>query len=70
MAQLESSGIPAIRDSHDATGIFGPWFSGSTSRGVTVSVPTRFIDQARAVVTLVDGTVSYEASSVKSSRKN
>ena len=56
MSQLESARIPALRDSHDTVGIFGPGFQGSTSRGVTVSVPTSLLDQARASVSVVDGT--------------
>ena len=56
IGQLESSGIPAIRDNHDTVGIFGPGFQGATSQGVTVRVPSSLLDKARAAVTLVDGT--------------
>jgi len=56
IGQLESAGIPAFRDSHDTVGIFGPGFQGATNQGVTVSVPTSLLDEARRAVTLVDGT--------------
>lgn len=56
MSQLESADIPAIRDSHDTVGIFGPGYQGATSRGVTVRVPSSLLDKARESVTLVDGT--------------
>ncbi len=56
IGQLESAGIPTLRDSHDTVGIFGPGFQGKTSHGVTVSVPTLLLDDARRAVTLVDGT--------------
>ena len=56
MAQLETARIPAIRDSHDSVGIFGPGYQGATSRGVTVRVPASLLEQARMSVTLVDGT--------------
>jgi hypothetical protein len=52
-AQLESSGIPFVRDNHDTVGIFGPGFQGATSQGITVSVPSQMLDQARAAITLV-----------------
>lgn len=55
MAQLEAAEIPAIRDSNDTVGIFGPGFQGATGRGVTVRVPTMALDDARAAVTLVTG---------------
>jgi hypothetical protein len=55
MAQLETAGIPAIRDNNDTVGIFGPGFQGATARGVTVRVPAAALEDARAVVTLVDG---------------
>jgi hypothetical protein len=56
IGQLESAGIPALRDSNDTVGIFGPGFQGATSRGITVSVPASLLDEARKTVTLVDGT--------------
>lgn len=56
MAQLETANIPALRDSNDTVGIFGPGFQGATARGVTVRVPASALDDARAIVTLVDGT--------------
>lgn len=52
MAQLEAAEIPAIRDSNDTVGIFGPGFQGVTSRGITVRVPTALLEDARAAVTL------------------
>ena len=55
MAQLETAGIPAIRDNNDTVGIFGPGFQGATARGVTIRVPTATLEDARAAVTLVDG---------------
>ncbi len=55
MAQLETAGIPAIRDNNDTVGIFGPGFQGATARGVTVRVPEAALEDARAAVTLVDG---------------
>jgi hypothetical protein len=55
MAQLESVGIPAVRDSNDTVGIFGPGFQGATARGVTVRVPSTALEKARAAVTLVEG---------------
>ena len=55
MAQLESAGIPALRDGNDTVGIFGPGFQGATARGVTVRVPATALKQARATVTLVQG---------------
>jgi hypothetical protein len=57
IAQLETAGIPAVRDSNDTVGIFGPGFQGATSRGVTVRVPSSLLGQAGAAVTLVDGPV-------------
>ena len=56
MAQLEAAEIPAVRDGNDTVGIFGPGFQGATSRGVTVRVPTAALDDARAAVTLAEGT--------------
>jgi hypothetical protein len=55
MAQLETAGIPAIRDNNDTVGIFGPGFQGATSRGVTIRVPAGALEDARSVVTLVEG---------------
>ena len=57
MAQLEAAEIPAVRDSNDTVGIFGPGFQGATARGVTVRVPAGALEAARATVTLADGTV-------------
>jgi hypothetical protein len=55
IAQLETAGIPTIRDNNDTVGIFGPGFQGPTARGVTVLVPATVLDEARDVVTLVEG---------------
>ena len=55
MAQLEAADIPAVRDSNDTVGIFGPGFQGATARGVTVRVPARALADARATVTLAGG---------------
>ena len=56
MAQLEAAEIPAVRDSNDSVGIFGPGFQGATAQGFTVRVPASSIVDARAAVSLVDGT--------------
>jgi hypothetical protein len=56
MAQLEAAEIPAVRDSNDSVGIFGPGFQGSTAQGFTVRVPASALDDARAAVSLADGT--------------
>ena len=50
IARLEDAEIPALRDSHDAAGIFGSAFQGATSRGVTVRVPAAALDDARLVL--------------------
>ena len=54
MGQLEQAGIPAVRDSNDAAGIFGASFQGTTPMGFTVRVPTDALDDARAAVILPD----------------
>jgi hypothetical protein len=54
MGQLEEAGIPALRDSNDAAGIFGASFQGTTPQGFTVRVPTESLDDARATVILPD----------------
>lgn len=56
MAQLEAAEIPAMRDSNDSVGIFGPGFQGTTNQGFTVRVPTAALEDARAAVTLAHGT--------------
>jgi len=56
MAQLEAAEIPAIRDSHDSVGIFGPGFQGATAQGFTIRVPAAALEDARAAVNLADGT--------------
>ena len=50
LGQLEQAGIPALRDNHNATGIFGPGFQGTTAEGFTVRVPTKALEEARATV--------------------
>jgi hypothetical protein len=56
MAQLEAAKIPAVRDNNDAVGIFGPGFQGTTPQGFTIRVPDDALEDARAVVTLDEGT--------------
>jgi hypothetical protein len=56
MAQLEAAEIPAVRDSNDSVGIFGPGFQGATAQGFTVRVPTSAFEDARVAVNLADGT--------------
>jgi hypothetical protein len=56
MAQLEAAEIPAVRDSNDTVGIFGPGFQGATAKGFTVRVPAATLEEARAAVSLADGT--------------
>ena len=56
MAQLEAAEIPAVRDSNDSVGILGPGFQGATTQGFTVRVPAGALDEARAAVSLADGT--------------
>jgi hypothetical protein len=51
IARLEAEEIPAMRDSHDASGIFGAGFQGATSRGVTVRVPAALLEDARIALT-------------------
>jgi hypothetical protein len=55
VAQLEASGIPAVRATNDTSGIFGPGFQGATSHGVTVRVPANALDDARAVLRPLEG---------------
>ena len=56
MAQLEAAEIPAVRDSNDTVGIFGPGFQGATAKGFTVRVPAAALEDAKAAVSVVDGT--------------
>jgi Putative prokaryotic signal transducing protein len=56
IARLESAEIPAMRDSNDTVGIFGPGFQGATARGVSVLVPEAFVEEARAVLVDVETT--------------
>jgi hypothetical protein len=37
-------------------GIFGPGFQGATAQGFTVRVPASALEDARAAVSLADGT--------------
>lgn len=39
LSRLEAAEIPAMRAPSEATGVFGPGFSGRSSHGVTVLVP-------------------------------
>jgi hypothetical protein len=55
VALLEAAEIPAMRDSNDTVGIFGPGFQGATSRGVVVRVPAAALEDARAVVSRDSG---------------
>jgi hypothetical protein len=56
IAQLEAAGIPAVRDSNDTVGIFGPGFQGATAHGVTVRVPAEALSDARSLLRGVEGT--------------
>jgi hypothetical protein len=55
MARLEAAEIPAVRDSNDTVGIFGPGFQGATAQGFTVRVSTAALEEARMAVSLDDG---------------
>jgi hypothetical protein len=50
IAQLEAAEIPAVRNSNDTVGIFGPGFQGATSHGVEVMVPADVLEDAQAVL--------------------
>ena len=50
IAQLEAAEIPAVRDNHESSAIFGVGFQGATNHGYTVMVPTEALDEARAVM--------------------
>ena len=50
IARLEAEDIPAVRDSNDTTGIFGPNFQAATAHGVSVQVPTAVLEEARSVL--------------------
>ena len=56
MGQLDQAGIPALRDGHNATGIFGPGFQGTTPGGFTIRVPSQALEDARATVIGPEGT--------------
>ncbi len=56
LAQLESAGILAIRDSNDTVGLFGPGFQGASFKGVIVRVPAEDLEAAREAVGLDDET--------------
>ena len=60
IARLESAEIPAMRDSNDTVGIFGPGFQGATARGVSVLVPAPYVDEARTVLAEVEETDEIE----------
>jgi hypothetical protein len=55
MAVLQAAEIPAVRDSNDTAGIFGPGFQGPTAHGVTVRVPAAALEDARVAVGLAEG---------------
>ena len=55
VAQLEASGILAVRATNDTSGLFGPGFQGATSHGVTVRVPADALDDALAILRPVEG---------------
>ncbi len=57
IARLAAAEIPALRDSNDSVGIFGPGFQGATARGVTVMVPDVVIDEARLLLLDADEVV-------------
>ena len=46
---LESAGIPVLANS-SATGLFGPGFSGSTTEGVRLYVPSHRLEEARSLL--------------------
>lgn len=50
IAQLEANDIPAVRDNHESTAIFGIGFQGATASGYTVLVPTEALDDARSLL--------------------
>ena len=50
VARLEAAGILAVARGNDITGIFGPGFGGSTSRGVAVLVPSDAVEAAREIL--------------------
>jgi FixJ family two-component response regulator len=50
IAQLEASGVRAVRDDNDTVGIFGPGYQGTNVRGVTVRVPVELLEEARVVL--------------------
>jgi hypothetical protein len=52
IAQLEAAEIPAVRNSNDTVGIFGPGFQGATAHGVTVMVPAAALEDARVALNL------------------
>ena len=64
IARLELAEIPAMRDSNDTVGIFGPSFQGATARGVSVLVPEAFVHEARMV--LADVAMAHEVDDERS----
>jgi hypothetical protein len=55
IALLEAANIPAVRDSNDTVGIFGPGFQGASAHGVTVLVPAAALADARLALNMDDG---------------
>jgi hypothetical protein len=56
IAQLEANEIPAVRDNHESTALFGLGFQGATKSGYSVLVPTVALEEARALLEPVDDT--------------
>lgn len=54
IAQLEANDIPAVRDNHDSSALFGVGFQGATAKGYTVMVPTEALDDARLLLEEAD----------------
>ena len=48
--RLRAADIPALRDSNDTVGIFGPGFQGASAKGIKVLVPTEALEDARELV--------------------
>ena len=56
IAQLEAAEIPAVRNTNDTVGIFGPGFQGATARGVTVlAAACEALEDARTALNLAQG---------------
>lgn len=52
--RLESADIPFLIDQRDAVGIFGPGHAGHSVRGVRLTVPADFVEDARRELGLDD----------------